>query len=119
MENWCKLTNTWQLMSSPLPRFSDYFTSAISVGVWKERELSMGRRDQLSISERRIKKAEKKVKKMKAWTAQEKEEVGRQINLAETRYQAILQIREAVHPLFLAAQSLNAQLDHLISACFA
>ncbi|KAK8558245.1 hypothetical protein V6N13_038718 [Hibiscus sabdariffa] len=68
--------------------YSFYFLFS-SVG-----EVSMA----MGISERRIKKAEK----MKAWIAQEKEEVARQINLAETRYRAILQIREAVLPLFLA-----------------
>ncbi|KAL4387897.1 hypothetical protein GQ457_09G002560 [Hibiscus cannabinus] len=64
-------------------------------------------------------KTGKKVKKMKVWTIQEKEKVAMQINLGEIRYQTILQIREVVHPLFLAAESLNAQPDHLISACLA
>ncbi|KAK8982908.1 hypothetical protein V6N11_054893 [Hibiscus sabdariffa] len=92
MENCCKLRIRLSLwfgiaISCDIERYNPL--TLISVG-----EVSMA----MGISERRIKKAEK----MKAWIAQEKEEVARQINLAETRYRAILQIREAVLPLFLA-----------------
>ncbi|KAH1047290.1 hypothetical protein J1N35_038074 [Gossypium stocksii] len=78
----------------------------------------MARRE-LNIKGRRIKKAEKKMKEMKASTEEMRNEMTHLINLAENCHNAFLQIREAVHPLILAAQSLDAQVDELVSAFLA
>ncbi|MBA0724863.1 hypothetical protein Golax_021520, partial [Gossypium laxum] len=64
-------------------------------------------------------KAEKKMKEMKASTEEIRNEMTHLINLAENCHNAFLQIREAVHPLILAAQSLDAQVDELVSAFLA
>ncbi|MBA0818146.1 hypothetical protein Gohar_028153 [Gossypium harknessii] len=64
-------------------------------------------------------KAEKKMKEMKASTEEIRNEMTHLINLAENCHNAFLQIREAVHPLILAPQSFDAQVDELVSAFLA
>ncbi|KAB2008905.1 hypothetical protein ES319_D10G132100v1 [Gossypium barbadense] len=76
-------------------------------------------RRELNIKGRRIKKAEKKMKEMKASTEEMRNEMTHLINLAENCHNAFLQIREAVNPLILSAQSLDAQVDELVSSFLA
>ncbi|KAK8542523.1 hypothetical protein V6N13_136903 [Hibiscus sabdariffa] len=65
--------------------------------------------EDLNLLQGRIKKAKKEVRKWKASTEQMR-------NLVENHYQAVVQDREAVHQLSLAAEALDAQLLQFISA---
>ncbi|KAK8519740.1 hypothetical protein V6N13_031772 [Hibiscus sabdariffa] len=69
----------------------------------------MSGREDLNLLQGRIKKAKKKVRKWKAWTEEMR-------NVMENHYQAVVQDREAVHQLFLAAEALDAQVLQFISA---
>ncbi|TYG84541.1 hypothetical protein ES288_D01G258100v1 [Gossypium darwinii] len=57
-------------------------------------------------------KAKKKLKKL----AKMRAETARLANLAERRHRRMVEAREAIRPLIIAAASLNAQANQFISA---